>query len=124
MLHYLFRISLVVFLLLSSIVVNGEDNKTTDEISVAILVPKNKERPRMPSGIFIECRYSVSHISFVLPSDISFLDVSITKNDILIWEGVVTNLRPEAIIPILSIGEYSIICQTNENQIFQGLLKY
>ncbi len=122
--HSLFRTLLVLFLLFFSIGINAEDDKTTDDIPISILTPKHTKGPRMPSHIFIECSYSVGHLSFVIPSGILFLNVSLSKNDNILWNGIVTRENPETSIPLLPSGEYVIICQTDGNQIFHGSLTY
>ena len=78
----------------------------------------------MPSRIFIECRYSVGHISFAVPSDVLFLEVSLNKNETTLWEGIVTRENPRTTIPVLPSGNYDIVCRTDGNQIFHGSLTY
>lgn len=119
----IFRTLLLAFLLLFSVSVSAEDDNN-DDTSTVVLTPKDKPGPRMPSRIFIECRYSVGHISFAVPSDVLFLEVSLSKNENTLWEGIVTQDNPKTIIPVLPSGEYTIVCRTDGNQIYQGTLMY
>lgn len=116
---------LPLILLFYSADVRGEEVKTnSDGTGTIILMPTKNKGARTPSLIFIECRYSPAHISFIIPSDILFLEVTISNNDNVFWEGVVTWDNPDAIIPVLQTGEYTITCHTDGNQIYKGSFSF
>ena len=125
--HSLFRTLLLACILLFSFVgvrAGDDDAVDADDTSTVILTPKNKPGARMPSRIFIECRYSAGHISFAVPSDVLFLEVTLSKNETTLWEGIVTRENPRTTIPVLPSGNYDIVCRTDGNQIFHGSLTY
>ena len=120
-------LALLILLLFPFQEITADDDTPSDDENdkTEILVPTPPPgKPRMPSRIFIECRYSVGHISFAVPSDVLFLEVSLNKNETTLWEGIVTRDNPKTIIPVLPSGEYTIVCRTDGNQIFHGTLTY
>ena len=97
-------------------VLSQKENKT-------ILTNNNQSQPKIPSTIFIECYHSIGHIRFTLPSNTEYLYIIIGDEATPVWTGFVTRTTPETDIPVLS-GEYAIICRTDGNQIFSGMLKF
>lgn len=88
------------------------------------LLQPSKNRPRIPSLLKLDCFYEVGYITFNMPEQFEYIEVtlSIDENN-PIWTGVVFKNSPETDIPEL-IGEYTITCQTDGNQIFTGLLTF
>lgn len=78
-------------------------------------------RPKSPAKIYLVCQYSIGHISLSFPDDATYMDVSLNDETGPVWIGTISRTNPETEIPSL-LGEYTIICQTDQNQIFEGTL--
>lgn len=91
--------------------------------TVLILTPIRRKNPKMPATIYIECRYSADHITFVMPDNAQYLEVTLSREETTVWQTTVTRQNPTAVIPSLS-GEYDIIYRTDGNQIFGGEITF
>lgn len=90
--------------------------------STVLTQHRKTHRPEIPSRQRIVCTYSNSYIEF----DFSFseyLDVTISKDEIPVWYGTITQDEPSADIPVL-YGEYTITCITDGGHIFSGYLNF
>lgn len=122
----LLRFTLVVLLLsfLSPSAKADEPAIFTEADNVTILTaPTIKRKPRAPSMIYVTCYYSVGHIAFTMPDDAQYMHITLEQDDSTVWTGVVFKNSPETDIPEL-IGEYTITCRTDGNQVFTGLLTF
>lgn len=97
--------------------------ETTDSGTDIVLVPGKYKYPKVPSNIFLECRYSAGHLAFTIPDDIEFISITIGEEESPVWTGIVTKQMPETDIPLL-IGTFHISCRTDGNQIFYGELTF
>ena len=114
----------LLILLLQKTNVKAETISTTDSPHTEYLTHShNSNQHKIPSAIFLECHYSVGHIGFSMPSNTEYLYIIIGDEATPVWTGFVTRTTPETDIPVLS-GEYAIICRTDGNQIFSGMLKF
>lgn len=91
--------------------------------TVLILTPIRRKNPKMPATIYIECRYSADHITFVMPDDAQYLEVTLSREETTVWQTTVTRQNPTAVVSSLS-GKYDIICRTDGNQIFGGEITF
>lgn len=123
----------IVFLILIGMLVGSplsakdEEQVTIEETdNIAYLKQEHsKLRPQLPSKVFLQCHYSKGRIKFVFSpeSDIHRMEITIGRDESVVWFGHVTRLNPETSIPIL-YGEYDITCRTDGNQIFKGKLNF
>ncbi len=117
---------LTIFLLFSFVGIKAEEPTTTikDKPHLIILTPTRNDKPRTSVTTYIECHYTSESISFILPNDIQYLEVTISNGDVTEWQSVVSHQNPE-ISPLPNfVGEYTITCRTNLNQTFQGSLLF
>ncbi len=118
--HLFITISL---LFLCSSTIHGEQKLSNNEKSITTILPRNTptHRPKSPAKIYLVCQYSIGHISLSFPDDATYMDVSLNDETGPVWIGTISRTNPETEIPSL-LGEYTIICQTDQNQIFEGTL--
>ncbi len=100
-------------------------SENTADLSTTYLNPKRDpgHRPKSPAKIYLVCQYSIGHISLSFPDDATYMDVSLNDETGPVWIGTISRTNPETEIPSL-LGEYTIICQTDQNQIFEGTLNF
>lgn len=102
-----------------SINIRGEE---VGSKSTVLTQHRKTNRPEMPSRERIICTYVQGHIEFDFNNS-EYLDVTISKDDIPIWYGTITQDEPSADIPVL-YGEYTITCITDGGHIFTGYLNF
>lgn len=79
-------------------------------------------RPESPSRQLITCMYTQGYLEFSFNYS-EYLDVTISKDEIPVWSGIVTQDEPSANIPIL-YGAYTITCITDIGQVYLGVLDF
>ena len=108
----------------SSTVAAEKRNKDTKEHQTTIIPHRHENhRPKAPSMIYLICHYNTGYISLSFPEDANYMEISISDETGPVWIGTISRTNPETEIPILS-GEYTITCQTDQNQIFEGTLLF
>lgn len=123
------RITLLLFVFIAGLFVSAKDDEqlsTDEELGIAYLQLKRpKQRPQMPTKIFMECHYRHGYIKFLFPStsEANLINITLDRNESIVWIGSVTRENPEVAIPVL-FGEYDITCRTDGNQIFKGKLNF
>lgn len=114
----------LLFLSVSSVKCFAESiEETTDSETDIVLVPGKYKYPKVPSNIFLECRYSAGYLAFTIPDDVEFISITIGEEESPLWTGIVTKHNPGTAIPVL-IGTFPISCRTDGNQIFYGELTF
>lgn len=99
----------------------GSDTKVPDKTIVLYdNIPSG--RPNAPSRVYIECTYGSGFINFSFPESIQEISVEIYNEDESIC-GVVTNNFPCMELPDMS-GNYNIVCTTENNKIYRGILTF
>lgn len=97
-----------------------------EEIQQSVILTEQRnqhqERPQKPSRQRIICMYSRGYMELDF-SFTGYLDVTISKDEIPVWSGTVTQDSPSADIPVL-YGEHTITCITDGGQIFTGNLNF
>lgn len=106
----------------SSIAEDSSGNTSTNTSTLRYQRPTTN-RPEKPFRYTIECQYGKGHIELLFPAYIEYLDVTISKDEIPIWYGTITQDEPSADIPVL-YGEYTITCITDGGHIFTGYLNF
>lgn len=99
----------------------SETNTKNGTVSRTTSIKPN--RPSAPSHSYIHFIYTRGHIDFTLSPTMEYLDVTISKDDIPVWSGTVTQDEPSAEIPVL-YGEYTIACITDNGQVYLGVLNF
>lgn len=99
----------------------GESNTKTGVVGRRSTRTTN--RPTAPSHAYIHFTYTSGYIDFILNPTMEYLDVTISKDDIPVWSGTVTQDEPSAEIPVL-YGEYTIACITDNGQVYLGVLYF
>ena len=118
------KISLFLLAFIGNFSVQADEQPPVSSKKETILIPGNKRttRPEAPSRVFIMCAYDSEHIYFQLPAGINFITVDLTGETDQ-WSGVATSENPCVEIPDL-IGEYEIVCTTDDGRVFSGLLTF
>lgn len=112
-----------VFLFSFTIAAEKRDN-TTKENQTTIIPHRNENyRAKAPAKIYLICQYSTGYISLSFPEDANYMEISLSDEVGPVWIGTISRTNPETEIPVLS-GEYTITCQTDQNQIFEGTLLF
>lgn len=106
----------------SSMAEDSSNNTTTNTSTLRYQRPTTN-RPEKPFRYTIECQYGKGYIELLFPTYIEYLDVTISKDDIPAWSGIVSQDEPSADIPVL-YGECTITCITDGGQIFTGYLSF
>lgn len=119
---FIITISLLLF---CSSPIYGEPKLSANERSVTTIPPRRKPGriPKAPSAVFLICQYSTAYISLSFPDDANYMEVSLSDEAGPVWIGTISRTNPETEIPVLS-GEYTLTCQTDQNQIFEGTLLF
>lgn len=118
-LRFILLILSIFVTLLHSINIRGEE---VGSKSTVLTQHRKTNRPEMPSRERIICTYVQGHIEFDFNNS-EYLDVTISKDDIPVWYGTITQDEPSADIPVL-YGEHTITCITDGGQIFTGYLNF
>lgn len=115
---------MIVLLFISYMDINAEEKRVHSNDRVAYLHQEPiKSRPRSPSRVFLRCYYGKGFLSIEFKEEMTFIEIEISKDDNVHWEGMVYVQEPEILIPEL-YGEYEITCRTDGNQIFKGKLQF
>lgn len=122
--HTLRNIIAIVTAFLTVLLLQSQSLQAEEVTQTTILTgqERHQQRPSMPSRQRILCTYSSSHIEFNFNYS-EYLDVTISKDEIPVWSGTVTQDEPSADIPVL-YGEHTITCITDGGQIFTGNLNF
>ncbi|MBQ7042919.1 MAG: hypothetical protein IJN66_09475 [Muribaculaceae bacterium] len=112
---------LLVCVIYSPTTILAEDNQETTSKTTILTqsTPEFKDIPRMPSGDYIICHYSVGYINIEIPEDVESVDVVIKNNNIPIWNCMLTHDNNATEIPKL-VGIYEIICITDDGTTYSG----
>ena len=106
----------------SSTIAAEKRNNGTKEHKTAIIPSRHENyRPKEPAKISLICQYSTGYISLSFPEDANYMEISLSDEVGPVWIGTISRTNPETEIPVLS-GEYTITCQTDQNQIFEGII--
>lgn len=122
--HTLRNIIVIVTVCLTVVLLQSPRLQAEEAKQTTILTgqERHQQRPSMPSRQRISCTYSRGHIEFDFNYS-EYLDVTISKDEIPVWYGTITQDEPSADIPVL-YGEYTITCITDGGQIFTGYLNF
>lgn len=89
--------------------------------SVKLIVRKG-ERPSLPSHSYVEVYYGDSEIIFDLPAHITYMTVELRQGESVVQTGVVDH--EDASLDVSGLeGEYEILCRTDGNQLFGGMIE-
>lgn len=121
-------IKLIAILLISvsctgNVLAEKRNSETNDLRTTYLRFPRDPKRPKAPSMIYLICQYSTAYISLSFPEDANYMEISLSDETGPVWIGSISRTNPETEIPVLS-GEYTITCQTDQNQIFEGTLLF
>ena len=117
-------VTLLSFLLLSPTIIAQNKDKQSKEHQTVLIPPTNPgNRPKAPAKISLICQYSIGYISLSFPEDANYMEISLSDEAGPVWIGTISRTNPETEIPVLS-GEYTITCQTDQNQIFEGTINF
>ncbi len=104
-----------------NILAEKRDSTTKDLRTTYLRFPRDPKRPKAPAKISLICQYSTGYISLSFPEDANYMEISLSDEVGPVWIGTISRTNPETEIPVLS-GEYTITCQTDQNQIFEGII--
>ena len=116
-----------VFLWVCLLIFLGAEAKSdspTDTTTLLLLNHKesDKNRPKAPSRVHVECTYDSERMSFSFPGQINSYAVYVyNENDE--WYGYVTREEPNVYIS-MSSGTYTIECTANDGRVFIGTIEF
>lgn len=95
-----------------------EDNTTSGNV-VILHSPATTKKPKSPSYMVVECVYGYGYLSFILPEEISTLNISVYQNGNLVHTDAITETNEYIEVPIYN-GEYYIYAISDTGKVFEG----
>lgn len=101
----------------------ASDNKSIAKLTLTHGTKTNRPCAPARQTNNIECEYSVGQMTFTFPLGVSYMNIIICDNGTFVWNGMVSQYSPSVNIPILN-GEYEVICITDENKEYSGIVYF
>lgn len=98
-------------------------NPEIQSIRLERIESHSQKAPRASFLDFLMCNYTTEYIEVEIPDFIESLHVTISENDIIIWEGELT--QTNNVVRVLSLSECCVIsCISVSGEEFQGVLTF
>lgn len=115
----LFGLCLVIFL---SGEAKSEESSSNGQRTTLTQEKSNKNRPGLPSKVYVECIYDEGYLSFSFPGGIVAYTVRV-YDDTDEWYGYVCVDEPMVQVPLFT-GVYSVECIANDGRVFKGTITF
>lgn len=99
---------------------NASQNGSTSGSSILYPIPKGTLRPRVPSRVYIACRYGAGVMEFSFIEGVNSMSVTVANESYQSFD-IVTAEEPMMELSLPS-GEYAIECLTDDGRTFTGTI--